>query len=326
MDYNLIDKLHQDDLIGEDSFGKLKLDKAHPKLSVYWDLNTLLGIGVISLSTGLGILIYKNIDTIGHQVILALIFAISVACFAYCEKKKAPFSRVKVATSTPLTDYLLLLGTLTMLIFTAYLQYQYQVFGRHYGLATFLPMVALFFIAYHYDHLGILNMAIANLGIWTGVSVTPKALLVESNFNSETIIYTYIFLGIILLVLAFLTVHYNFKPHFRFSYQHYGIHVSFSAMLSAYFYFQNPFSLLWLFAVVILAYLLYTFEKKHHSLYFPLLLLLYSYFSICCMAVKFLTTIDRDGRALELMLIFVPVSAFGFVYLLKRLNEKIKAQ
>jgi hypothetical protein len=327
MDYKLFDKLHQEGLIGEASFDKINQERKDPSLSVYWDINVLLGIGVIGLSTGLGILIYKNIETIGHQVVLALICSIAIACFIYCEQKKVAFSRFKVANTDHLFDYLLLLGTLCLIIFTAYLQYQYEVFGTHYGIATFLPMVLLFFIAYNYDHLAILNMAIANFALWMGVSVTPRTLLIASNFNSETIIYTYVLLGFILLFLAFLTTHYQFKPHFRFSYQHYGVHVTFIAMLSAYFfYYQNSYGILWLFAALILAVLLYKTEKKHHSLYFPLLLLLYSYFAICCMAERLLSAINKDGEALELMLIFVPLSALGFVYLLKRLNQKIKSE
>jgi hypothetical protein len=88
MDYKLFDKLHQEELIGEASFDRINQERKAPLLSVYWDINVLLGIGVIGLSTGLGILIYKNIDTIGHQVVLALICSIAVACFIYCEQKK----------------------------------------------------------------------------------------------------------------------------------------------------------------------------------------------------------------------------------------------
>ncbi|RYE12974.1 MAG: DUF2157 domain-containing protein, partial [Sphingobacteriaceae bacterium] len=157
MDYSIFKKLHQNGLIGAESFEKISREKQYPLVSVYWDINTLLGFGVLALSTGLGILIYKNIDTIGHQILLALIAGISVACFSYCSKNKAAFSWFKVTTRGHVFDYVLLLGTLTMLTFTAYLQYQYNVFGTHYGLATFLPMTALFFIAYYFDHLGVLN-------------------------------------------------------------------------------------------------------------------------------------------------------------------------
>jgi hypothetical protein len=326
MDYDLFKKLHQEELISEESFQRISQEDKYPLVSVYWDINTFLGVGVIALSTGLGILIYKNIDTIGHQVILALIAAISIICFTYCGQKKSAYSRFKVASPGHLFDYLLLLGTLTMLTFTAYLQYQYQVFETHYGLATFLPMLILFFIAYYFDHLGILNMAIVNLAVWMGVSVTPKQLLLVSNYNSETIIYTYLVLGLFLLLLAFLTVHYQIKPHFKFSYEHYGVHVSFIALLSAYFYHdQLSSSFLWLIGVIFLSFLLYKDAIKHRSFYFSLLALLYGYFAVSFLSERLISTIDNSSGKFNLMVLYVPLSAAGFAYLLKKVNQKIKA-
>lgn len=326
MDYDLFKKLHQEGLISGPSFSRISAEEQQPLVSVHWDINTLLGAGVIVLSTGLGILIYKNIDTIGHQAILALIAVISIACFTYCGRKKSAFSQFKTPSPGHVFDYILLLGTLTMLTFTAYLQYQYQVFGTHYGLATFLPMVALFFIAYYFDHLGILNMAIVNLGVWMGVSVTPKALLLASNYNSETIIHTYLVLGLFLLLLAYLTIHFQFKPHFKFSYEHYGVHMSFIAMLSAYFYdYRMGSSFLWLIGVMFLAFLLYKDAVRHRSFYFSLLALLYAYIATSCLAERFFAIASRDGGTAVLMFYYIPLSAAGFAYLLKKLNQKIKA-
>lgn len=326
MDYGLFKKLHQEGLTSEESFEKINQEEQHPLVSVYWDINTLLGLGVIALSTGLGILIYKNIDTIGHQVISALIAGISIFCFSYCYKNKAAFSWFKVASRGHVFDYVLLLGTLTMLTFAAYLQYQYNAFGTSYGLATFLPMAALFFIAYYFDHLGVLNLAIVNLAVWMGVSVTPKQLLIASNYNSETIIYTYLVLGLFLLLIAFLTIRYQIKPQFKFSYQNYGVHTSFIALLSAYFYYdQKGFAFLWLFAVFFLAFLLYKDALKHKSFYFLLLALLYSYIATSCLMEQLFAAQNNDGGTIVLMLFYMPFSIAGFIYLLKQLNQKIKA-
>ncbi|RYE22966.1 MAG: DUF2157 domain-containing protein [Sphingobacteriaceae bacterium] len=236
------------------------------------------------------------------------------------------FSWFKVASRGHVYDYVLLLGTLTLLTFTAYLQYQYNVFGTSYGLATFLPMVALFFIAYYFDHLGVLNLAIVNLAVWLGVSVTPKQLLIASNYNSETIIYTYLALGLFLLLLAFLTTRYQIKPHFKFSYQHYGVHTSFIALFSAYFYYdQKGIAFLWLIGVILLAFLLYKDALKHKSFYFLLLALLYGYFATSCLIELLFSVSDNAGGTFVLMLIYVPFSVGGFIYLLKQLSHKIKA-
>ena len=121
---SLFKKLHAEGLVSDASFEKIKAESTGNLLSVQWELKTILYLGVLLLSGGLGILVYKNIDTIGHQVILAFIALVSAGCFYYCYKTKLPFSFGKVAAPNSFFDYVLLLGCLTFISFIAYLQYQ----------------------------------------------------------------------------------------------------------------------------------------------------------------------------------------------------------
>lgn len=325
MDIDLFRKLHQQGLLSDASREKVELEAERPLKSVFWDINTLLSLSVLALSTGLGILVYKNIDTIGHQVVLALIAGISVACFTYCNRQRQPFSRNKVHSPGHLNDYLLLLATLTMLSFIAYLQFKYEVFGTRYGLATFLPMVLLFFIAYTFDHLAILNLAILNLGIWMGVTITPKQLLLASNYDSARLIYTYQILGVILLISAFLTQYYRFKPHFKFSYQHYGLHVLFIATLAAYGYdFDRQVPWIWLIGIMAMAVLVYRDALKNKSFYFGLLAILYSFVAFCCLIWRIIMAIPENSGGIELLFfVFIGITV-GFALLLRRFAKQIK--
>ncbi|WP_449435707.1 hypothetical protein [Pedobacter steynii] len=90
---NFLKSFFEEDCISEDSFEKVKNMSGNTLFSLHWEIKTLLYLGVMLLSSGLGILIYKNIDTIGHQVILLIIAAISAGCFFYCFKNKKPFSK-----------------------------------------------------------------------------------------------------------------------------------------------------------------------------------------------------------------------------------------
>jgi hypothetical protein len=118
--------------------------------SLHWELKTLLYLGVLLLSGGLGILIYENIDSISHQAILAAVALVSAGSFYYCYKQSSAFSWKKVKSPTPLYDYLLLLGCLTFITFIGYLQFAYTAFGSRYGLATAIPLVVIFFSAYYF--------------------------------------------------------------------------------------------------------------------------------------------------------------------------------
>ncbi|MEB0260565.1 MULTISPECIES: DUF2157 domain-containing protein [unclassified Mucilaginibacter] len=326
MENNIYNKLHADGYISDESFEKIKQKYATQLFSVHWELKILLYLGVMLLSGGLGTLVYKNIDTIGHQVILAFIALICIGCFTYCCKNKLPFSPAKVKAPNTGFDYILLLGSISMVTFLGYLQFKYNVFGTNYGMATFIPTVALFFVAYYFDHLGILSMSIASLALWMGVSVTPKTLLAYGTFNNKDIIFTYVLFGIILLAAAYLTGRLNIKRHFKFSYHHYGVHVTFIALLAGFFeYYDSGFSFLWLMVVFALAIYVYLGSFKEHSFYFALLSILYGYFATCCLLVKLIATSRASEGTFELLLLLFILSAVGLIYLIIHVNHKIKA-
>lgn len=326
MDNNLFDNLYTNALVSKDSLEKVRQRQARPPLfSVHWEIRTLLYAGVLLLTSGLGLLIYDNIDTIGHQVVLMLIALICAGSLLYCFKTRLPFSREKVKSPNSYFDYVLLLGSITMVSFVGYLQYQYNVFGTHYGIATLIPMLALFFIAYYFDHLGILIMAIANLAVWMGVTVTPKELLLHSDFNSQAIVLTYLVLGLILLSAAWAAQHFAFKGHFKFSYQHYGIHLTYIALLAGYFLFYDSVAAFaFMMGIALLSALMYSDAFSSKSFYFLLLVVLYSYIAISSLIVRVLIFAGDIGAVYLLLLYFIG-SAIGMIMLLINLNKKLKA-
>src|SRR5258708_16893990 len=105
MDIQTFKQLHREGLLSDDSLQKVEAVEKGRLFSLHWELKTLLYLGVTLLSGGLGIFIYKNIDTIGHQVILAIIALISLGCFYYCRRKASPFSVSKVLSPNPFFYY-----------------------------------------------------------------------------------------------------------------------------------------------------------------------------------------------------------------------------
>ena len=83
-------KLLEEGLISESSYEQVNTLPARRLISMNWDLRTILYTGITLLTSGLGIIIYKNIDSIGHTAILLFIAAITAGCFYYGVTKKAP--------------------------------------------------------------------------------------------------------------------------------------------------------------------------------------------------------------------------------------------
>jgi len=324
MDVQAFKKLHREGLISGESLQKIEAVEEARLFSLHWELKTLLYLGITLLSGGLGILVYKNIDTIGHQDILAFIAVVCIGSFYYCRRKAAPFSFGKVQPPDPFFDYILLLGCLTMITFIAYLQYAYTVFGDRYGLATCIPLVILFISAYSFDHLGVLSLAITNLAAWMGIAVTPMRILKENSFDDQRLIYTGLFLGIILLLAALAGEKRNIKKHFDFTYNNFGTHILFIAGLAGLFLHQQ-FFIIWFLFLLLIGFYVYRQAMKKQSFYFLLLVAGYLYIGLGYVVISILERLGAYGiGSIYLGFMYFILSAIALVRILIKLNHKMK--
>jgi hypothetical protein len=321
----IFEKLHSEGLLSDESFEKIKAQSSNQLLSVHWELRTILYLGVLLLTSGLGILVYKNIDTISHQAVLIFIALLSAGGFYYCFKNKSPFSTKKADAPNSFFDYVLLLACLCFIIFIGYWQYQFHVFGDKFGLATFIPMAALFFSAYFFDHLGILSLAITNLAAWVGIAVTPTQILKANDFDSSTIIITALLLGIALILAGKLTIARNIKAHFEFTYTNFGMHLVFISCLAGIFHFDAVY-FLWFIALLAIAFYFYREAMRTKSFYFLLMLTLYTFIGLSYVIIRVLFyTLRTDVGGIYLAFIYFIGSGIGLILFLIKMNKKLKA-
>jgi Predicted membrane protein (DUF2157) len=322
---SLFKKLHAQGLISDGALQQAEALESRRLFSLYWELRLLLYLGVLLLTGGLGILVYKHIDTIGHQAVLAFIAVVTAGSFFYCFRKRSRFSWEKVRVADPFFDYILLLGCLSLLIFLGYLQFEYDVFGHHYGLATFIPMVILFFAAYYFDHLGVLSLAITNLAAWVGIASTPLAMLKAGNFAGDHLIVTGILLGAVLLAVGWQTLQHRVKPHFEVTYTNFGLHLFFIAGLSGLFTYDQVY-LLWFLGFMGIAWFFYMQAFHRRSFYFIVVIVLYAYIALCYVVVRLLIKMSgADLAPIALGLMYFILSAIGVSLLLVRLNRQLKS-
>jgi hypothetical protein len=322
LNLSIFSKLHEEGLIGDQSFERIERAEKTKLFSLHWELRTILYLGVVLLAGGLGILIYQNIDSIGHQVILGAIALLCAGCFIYCDKRKLPFSLGKVPSPSTMFDYLLLLGCLLLLTFIAYLQAQYNVFGEKYGLATFIPLVVLFFCAYYFDHLGVLAMAITNFAAWTGIAVTPLRIFKANDFADAQIIFAGLLLGIFLVMIAHLSTTKKIKAHFSFTYVNFGMNILFVSALAGMFHFESIY-LLWLLPLAALVFYFYRRAMQLSSFYFILMLTLYAYVGAGYVVTRLVLN-DHSDLYMFVLIYFIASAVFMSLFLIS-MNKKIKS-
>lgn len=201
-------------------------------VSVYFLLRSLLYAGVLLFTSGVGMLIYKNIDTIGHTVLIGLLAALTLGGFFYVIRTGGAFSRGSVENESKFGDFALLIACTLFLILEGYVQWRYNVFGTRYGLATVLPAVLFLFCAYRFDHRGVLSMGLTALASWVGITVAPLDVLSNNDFNNMQLIVTGVLLGAFYIGVGLTSERINFKKHFAFTYLSLGGNVFFIASLA----------------------------------------------------------------------------------------------
>jgi hypothetical protein len=264
--------------------------------------------------TGLGILVYLNIDTIGHTVIIGTIAAGSIACFYYGLKKRKPYSHEEIKHESPLYDYVVLLGCLLFGVFIAYLQFQYSVFGLHYGLATILPAILYLVTAYLFDHKGILSLGITGFAAWAGVSITPMHLFENNDFSSMQIIFASIAVGLALAGFSKWSDVRGIKKHFGFTYNNFGSNIMFIACLAYLFNDNMPIRFIAFPLIAGLTYYYIRYAIAEKSFLFLLLAVLYGYIALTYMFFIMLFQFDNKYElAFMLGMFYIIASCAGIV-------------
>jgi hypothetical protein len=280
---DIADDLLAQNLISKSSHSQIKTAASPPFFSIHFELNTILYAGILCLSTGLGLLVYNNISSIGHISILTCIALICVGSFAWCFGRAAGFSFSKVQSPARLDDYLLLLSGLTLVTFFGYLQFQFSLFGKM-GFEFLLPALLCFWAAYYFDHLGVLSISITSLGAFMGIAMSPFSKEMYTSYNTSSEIFGGLFLSLLLVGLGIVSHKKALKSHFTFTFFNFALHTSFFASIAAIFILNY-----WVVSIpllLIISWRAHMYARKQRSFYFFLVSTLYSYLAVICLYFK----------------------------------------
>ncbi len=210
----LLDK----NLITKEQFEKIDLIVSGKIVSVSYELRILLYLGVIMFTTGASVLIYQNIGELGHLISIILLTLIMVGCFWYVIQHGPNYSNEQVESPTAYFDYLLLLGCLLFVSIQGYIQFQYGSFTRLLEWNTLITAAFYFFIAYRYNHLGVLSLAITAFASFWGLRVSTRKWYSGDFFEHSDLHITAIVFSVALAAIVFYLDKRSIKRHFTFTY------------------------------------------------------------------------------------------------------------
>ncbi|PKB18216.1 DUF2157 domain-containing protein [Flavobacterium sp. 5] len=289
--------------------------------SVHNELKFLLYLSMLMFTSGIGILIYQNIDAIGHTVLLGLLLIITIMCFYFCFKNHEGFKKGEAPFTNPLYDYLVLTSVILSCTFVGYLQFQYQTFGTHYGLATLVPTLISLFCAYYFDNKSVLSIGITGIAAYLGLSVDPKHYFENEMFNNRTLSYIGLAFGLTLLLWALYAGKINLKKHFNLVYLTFSLHlVGIACMVNLCDDYWFPFGLV----LGVAAYYFYNLSFQIRSISLFIFTVIYGYIGINIFLVRTLIFIHFDDF-FSVFIFTTPfyfiLSILGFIKLIKHFNK-----
>ncbi|TVT37669.1 DUF2157 domain-containing protein [Hymenobacter setariae] len=327
--FRLLADLEAEGLLPPTQADVIRADERTRPFSLHYELRALLYLGITLLVGGLGVLVYQHLDSIGHGVIIGVIILAMASSFAYAARHRAPFTWGEAPRTSIAADYLLLLSCLLFLVLEGYLQAQYALFGTRYGLAAAVPTVLFFYLAYRFDHRGVLSMAITALAAWVGVNVAPLALF-TSGFPAQELSAPGLLLGLGLLGAGLASELLRRKPHFVYTYMLLGSNVALLAAMVRLFddldHGNDWQALLVALLVLGICTVLVWYARRTQSYVFLLLAAGYGYVAfttgLVIVAKAILTDIVGWQDAIfSLAVLYFPMSLIGLVLLLVNIKK-----
>lgn len=295
-------------LITEDQFNTINPIVTGKIVSVFYELRTLLYLGVMLLTTGIGILIYQNIGDLGHLIAIITLCLLTVASFWYVFKHAADYSNDKVKTPTPYFDYILLLGSLLFISVQGYLQFQYGTLDDNLGVSTLITAAFFFYIAYRFDHLGILSLAITALASFWSISISPQKWYSDDFFSDSNLHVTALIFSSAVTAVALVLDKRSIKKHFTFTYLNFCTLIFFVGAMVGMFDHEDWFALYLLLIYAGCAFAYYVARWKKSFLF-----LIYAFVSAYIGTTYLLAqTIFREG--IEIWFLYSLLSCGGFIY------------
>jgi hypothetical protein len=203
-------------------------------VSVRLQVRAALYLGVLLLTTGVGLFVKENQDRIGPAAIGFAIGLAAAACLVWAWRRSAPFRWGEAASSHAAFDYLLLLGALLVATDLAYLETQLELLGPNWPWHLLAVAVFYAFLAYRFDSKMLLSLALASFAAWRGIAVNVTRTSLGAGDPSRLRIEA-LACGSLFVILGVAAAHRQRKAHFEDVYVNAGLLLVFGGLLSGVF-------------------------------------------------------------------------------------------
>ena len=256
------------------------------RFSIFFELNALLYVGVLSLVGGIGWVIQAYFANLGDAAILSGLTLLFAGCLYYCFSRAHSFSASFVESPTLAFDYVLYLGCLAFGVELGYIESHFHLLENSWDFYLLLSAVLFWVLAYRFDNRFVLSLALSTLAAWFGVRVSRFGFYSTDAVRIPGLVY-----GVVLALAGTGLYYRNLKKHFTETYFHMAALVMFLSLLSGVI---EDKSWLYLVGVVGLAAIALVSGVRFERFAFVAYAILFSYAGI---SIQLLRGINLDSTA-----------------------------
>jgi hypothetical protein len=176
-------------------------------VSVHAELRVLLWLGVLLITTGVGVLVRQNLDRIGPVAIAVAIGVAAAGCLAWVWRRPPE--------STFAFESVLLLGALLAAADLAFIELKFTPLGAQWPWHLLIVAIGYAALALRFDSTSLFSLALTSLAAWRGVSIVFLAAPWDRAAGSDRLFAEALVCGVVFLAIAKLTESMRFHPRFE---------------------------------------------------------------------------------------------------------------
>lgn len=213
-------------LISDNQYAMLSSLVRKEWFSIFFELNALLYIGVLSLVGGLGWTVQTHFANLGDLFILSILSLSFIGSLYYCFSAAQPYSNAEVESPNFAFDYVLYASCLVFSVELAYIEFRFVWLHESWPNYLLVSSVLFFVLAYRFDNRFVLSLALSSLAGWLGVSLSRRGL------TSDPLRLTVLLYGSMVIAIGTYLYRLRIKKHFIDTYLHIAANAIFAALLS----------------------------------------------------------------------------------------------
>jgi Predicted membrane protein (DUF2157) len=194
--------------------------------SIFQELRVALYASVAAITSGVAILLAKNLDRIGPLTVILALAVVAAACYGTAWR-----TRRRGETRSLGGDYVLLLGALLLSADVGYAESQFHWLGSHWSWHLLILAALHAATAYVLNSRLVLSASLATLAGWFGVEGNWSALLQIDGTPGRAGVQAIVYGGV---VLAWREVHRHLRgnPAFLFVFENFAANAGFCGALA----------------------------------------------------------------------------------------------